>query len=74
MYVINVKGKSCSQKNFSDSQMQYDNFLAASFLVKEELSSVFLLHYSGTKEFTPFKRDKKKGGCIIGTDNSVFAP
>lgn len=32
------------------------------FLVTEELSLVLLLHYSGTKQFTPFKRDKKNGG------------
>lgn len=75
MYVINVKGKSSSQNNFSDTQILYDNFLETSFLVREELSLVLLLQYSGTKQFTSFKRDKKKmGGCIIGADNSVFAP
>lgn len=62
MYVINVRGQSSSQNNFSDSQTQYDNFLATSFLAREELSFVLLLHYSGTKQFTPFKRDKKNGG------------
>lgn len=34
-YVINVKGKSSSQNNLFDSQMQCDNFLATSFLVNK---------------------------------------
>lgn len=64
MYVINVKGKSSSQNNFSDTQILYDNFLETSFLVREELSLVLLLQYSGTKQFTSFKRDKKKNGGL----------
>lgn len=51
------KRKEQFPKYLCDSQMQYNIFLATSFVVREELSLAPLLHYSGTKQFTPFKRD-----------------